>query len=173
MKLPFPGGAIRSWSPGDLEELSRLADNRNVWRNLRDRFPNPYSRRDAKAWIKGVTRQIPCAHFAVEAGGRLAGGIGLMAQEDIHRGTAELGYWLGEPYWGRGIMTGAVGAFAAYAFNAFKLRRLYALVLDWNPASARVLEKTGFMLEGRLRCSALKDGAVVDELLYARINQEC
>lgn len=172
MKLPFPGGAIRSWIPGDLEELARLADNRNVWRNLRDRFPNPYSKRDARAWIKGVTRQIPCAHFAVEAaeaGGRLAGGIGLMAQEDIHRGTAELGYWLGEAYWGRGIMTGAVEAFAGYAFEAFRLRRLYALVLDWNPASARVLEKNGFLLEGRLRRSAIKDGAVVDELVYAKV----
>jgi ribosomal-protein-alanine N-acetyltransferase len=169
VRLPFPGGAVRSWSPADLEELARLADNRNVWRNLRDRFPNPYSKRDATAWIKGVTRQIPCAHFAIEAEGRLAGGIGLMAQEDIHRGTAELGYWLGEPYWGRGLMTGAVGAFAGYAFDAFKLRRLFALFLDWNPASMRVLEKNGFELEGRLRRSALKDGAVADELVYAKV----
>ena len=169
MRLPFPGGAVRSWSPGDLEELARLADNRNVWRNLRDRFPNPYSRRDAKAWIKGVARQIPCAHFAVERDGRLAGGIGLMVQEDIHRGTAELGYWLGEPFWGRGIMTSAVGVFSGYAFDAFKLRRLFALVLEWNPASMRVLEKNGFEPEGRLRRSAVKDGAIADEIVYAKV----
>jgi ribosomal-protein-alanine N-acetyltransferase len=169
VKIPFAGGVIRSWSPGDVEPLAKLADNRNVWRNLRDRFPNPYTKGDAKAWIKGVTRQIPCAHFAIAADGVLAGGIGLLTQEDVHKGAAELGYWLGEPFWGRGLMTAAVGAFSDYAFEAFRLRRLYALVLDWNPASMRVLEKAGFALEGRLRKSAFKDGAVADELLYAKV----
>ena len=169
MRLPFAGGAIRNWAPGDVEPLAGLADNRNVWRNLTDRFPNPYAKKDAKVWIKGVTRQIPCAHFAIEADGRLAGGIGIMPQADLRKGTAELGYWLGEPFWGRGLMTGAVGVFAGFALKEFKLRRLYALVLDWNPASMRVLEKSGFRLEGRLSHSALKDGVVVDELLYAKV----
>jgi RimJ/RimL family protein N-acetyltransferase len=169
MNLPFPGGVIRPWSPGDVDDLARLADNRNVWRNLLDRFPHPYSKRDARAWVKGVTRQLPCTHFAIAADGVLAGGIGLMLQGDMRKGTAEVGYWLGEPFWGRGLMTGALDAFAFRAFGAFKLRRIYAYVLEWNPASARVLEKAGFRLEGRLRRSAFKDGAVADELLYARL----
>lgn len=169
MNLAFPGGLIRHWSPADVPDLVRLADNRTVWRNLRDRFPNPYTKSDAKEWIKGVTRQIPCAHFAVTADGALAGGIGILLQEDVHKGTAEIGYWLGEPYWGRGLMTGAVAAFSDYAFETFRLRRLYAQVLEWNTASMRVLEKTGFVLEGRLRRSALKDGVVADELLYSLV----
>ncbi len=169
MKIPFPGGVIRHWSPSDIEELVRLADNRNVWRNLRDRFPNPYSKGDARTWIRGVTGQIPCAHFAISAEGGLAGGIGILPQEDVHKGTAEIGYWLGEPYWGRGLMTAAVAAFSDYAFETFRLRRLYAQVLEWNSASMRVLEKTGFVLEGRLRRSAIKDGEVADELLYALV----
>jgi ribosomal-protein-alanine N-acetyltransferase len=172
VNLAFPGGLIRHWTPADAPELARLADNRKVWRNLRDRFPNPYSRRDAKDWIKGVTRQIPCAHFAIcadSADGALAGGIGILLQDDVHKGTAEIGYWLGEAFWGRGLMTGALTAFSDHAFGAYRLRRLYAQVLDWNPASARVLEKSGFVLEGRLRASALKDGEVADELLYAKV----
>lgn len=99
----------------------------------------------------------------------LAGGIGLLPGEDVHTGTAEIGYWLGEPFWGRGLMTGAVGAFAGHAFETFRLRRLYARVLEWNPASMRVLEKNGFALEGRLRRSAIKDGEIADELLYAKL----
>jgi RimJ/RimL family protein N-acetyltransferase len=89
--------------------------------------------------------------------------------EDLRAGTAEIGYWLGEPFWGRGIATAAVAAFTAHAFADLGLRRVFARVLEWNPASARVLEKCGYALEGRLRRSALKDGKVADELLYARL----
>ena len=101
--------------------------------------------------------------------GVLAGGIGLLPGEDIHILTAEIGYWLGEPFWGRGLATAAVSAFTAHAFANLGLRRVFARVLDWNPASARVLEKCGYVLEGRLRRGAIKDGKVVDELLYAKL----
>ncbi|MDB5102996.1 MAG: acetyltransferase [Fibrobacteres bacterium] len=173
--IPFRGGSIRPWLPGDLDGLVALADNSKVWRNMRDAFPNPYTRSDARAWIRGVTRQFPNAHFAIEAGGPdsgppvLAGGMGIIPQEDIHQGSAEIGYWLGEPFWGRGLMTSALEAFSDYAFETFLLRRLYARVLEWNPASMRVLEKAGYQPEGRLRRSAIKDGVVADEFLYAKI----
>jgi ribosomal-protein-alanine N-acetyltransferase len=169
MKTAFPGGEIRAWVPADVPDLVRLADNRNVWRNLRDRFPSPYAKSDARDWVRGVNGQSPIAHFAIAWGGALAGGIGILLQEDVHQGTAEIGYWLGEPFWGKGIMTGALIAFTGYAFAAFGLRRIYAQVLHWNPGSMRVLEKAGYVLEGRMRCSALKDGQVADELLYAKV----
>src|SRR5262245_24050412 len=118
MRIVFPGGEIRPWLPGDAPELARLADNPNVWRNLRDGFPSPYTKRDAKTWIRAATLQIPQCHFAITANGELAGAIGLLLKSDIHKGTAETGYWLGEPYWCRGIMTGALPAFTAFAFDA-------------------------------------------------------
>lgn len=181
MRIAFPGGHIRPWLPSDAPALARLADNRAVWRNLRDAFPNPYSKKDARAWIRAVTRQVPCMHFAIAAeagaapgpgadsGPMPAGGIGIIPGSDVHAGTAEIGYWLGEPFWGRGIMSAALDAFTAFAFAEFRLRRLYAYVLEWNPASMRVLEKCGYVAEGWLRKSALKDGAVADEILYARV----
>ena len=172
MPLAFPGGHIRPWLPSDAGDLARLADNEAVWRNLRDAFPHPYERKDARAWIRAATRQFPCQHFAIAAGSPapvLAGGIGLILQTDVHAGTAEIGYWLGETYWGRGIMSAALGAFTDFAFAEFRLRRIYAQVLEWNPASMRVLEKCGYEAEGRLRKSALKDGAVADEIVYAKV----
>ncbi len=170
MRLDFPGGHIRPWLPSDAGALARLADNRSIWRNLRDAFPNPYAKKDARAWIRAVTRQLPCQHFAIAAEGEaLAGGIGIIPGTDVHTGTAEIGYWLGEAYWGRGIMTAALAAFTGFALREFRLRRLSAYVLEWNPASMRVLEKCGYVAEGRLRKSAWKDGVVADEILYARV----
>jgi ribosomal-protein-alanine N-acetyltransferase len=174
MRIEFPGGRIRPWLPSDVPALARLADNRAVWRNLRDAFPHPYAKKDARAWVRAVTRQFPCMHFAIEseAGASsptLAGGVGIIPGSDVHVGTAEIGYWLGEPFWGRGIMTAALDAFTGFAFAEFRLRRLSAQVLEWNPASMRVLEKCGYVAEGRLRKSAIKDGVVADEILYARV----
>lgn len=175
MSISFPGGTIRPFLPSDADVLAGLADDREVWHNLRDAFPHPYTRKDARAWIRAATRQFPCLHFAICADGvgpahSLAGGIGIVPRGDVHQGTAEIGYWLGRPYWGRGLMTTALGAFTAYAFTEFKLRRIFAGVFAWNPASARVLEKCGYAFEGRLRQGVVKDGVVVDELMYAKVN---
>jgi len=175
MRIAFAGGHIRPWLPSDVPALARLADNRSVWRNLRDAFPHPYAKKDARAWVRIVTRQFPCMHFAIELEGNissqptLAGGIGVIPGSDVHAGTAEIGYWLGEPLWGRGIMTAALASFTDFAFVEFRLRRLYAHVLEWNSPSMRVLEKCGYAAEGRLRKSAIKDGVVADEILYARV----
>jgi ribosomal-protein-alanine N-acetyltransferase len=176
MRIEFPGGGIRPWLATDAAALARLADNPSVWRNLRDGFPNPYTKKDARAWIRGVTRTVPMTHFAILAAdggtggeGILAGGIGFVLKTDIHAGTAEIGYWLGEPFWGRGIMSAALAAFSPFALAEFRLRRLYARVLEWNPSSMRVLEKCGYAREGLLRKSALKDGRVADEILFARV----
>lgn len=108
--------------------------------------------------------------WAIEVDGLAVGGIGVTLKEGIYLKSAEFGYWLGEPYWGRGTMTEAVKAVSSYAMRRFGLIRLEAPVFEWNPASMRVLEKCGFVREGVLRASAVKDGQVIDRVLYALID---
>lgn len=167
MELALPGCRIRSWRPGDEPPLVRHANSRRIWLNVRDRFPYPYSSAAAAAWVAQAASARPETQFAIEVDGEAAGGIGVFLQQDVARYSAELGYWLGEAHWGRGIMTGAVRGFTEYAFNAFELCRIYAAVFEWNPASCRVLEKAGYTLEGRMRRAVVKDGRVLDQFLYA------
>ena len=109
--------------------------------------------------------------YAIASNEEAIGGIGLRLQTDVHRRSAELGYWLGEPFWGQGIATKAVGALTEYAFAHLDLIRLYATVFEWNPASARVLEKAGYIYEGGRRKSATKDGKTIDQLLDAIVRE--
>ena len=160
---------LRPFREGDQPSIARYANNRRIWINLRDRFPHPYTLADADAWVREVAGKDPPKQCGVEIGGEVVGGIGLTLQEDIHRRSAEIGYWLGEPFWGRGIMSEVVPAFTAYALTTFDLCRIYAGVFEWNPASARILEKGGYNLEGRLRKSVTKDGRTMDQFLYARV----
>ena len=162
---------VRGWRPGDETSFAQHANNRRVWRNLRDDFPHPYTLADAERWVRHAARLAPETQFAIEVDGAAAGGVGLLLQEDIARRSAEIGYWLGEAFWGRGIMTAVVRAVTDYAFASLDLCRVYALVFEWNPASCRVLEKAGYRLEGRLRKSATKDGHTLDQLLYAAVRE--
>jgi RimJ/RimL family protein N-acetyltransferase len=152
--------------------LALHANNRKVWRNLRDLFPHPYTEADARQWIEMTQEESPPHNFAIAVRGHAVGGIGLNVGSDLRRRAAEIGYWLGEDFWGRGLATAAVRTFADYAFERFDVCRLDAYVLEWNPASRRVLEKAGFECEGRLRKSATKDGQTVDEFLYALVREE-
>jgi RimJ/RimL family protein N-acetyltransferase len=142
------------------------ANNHRVWVNLRDSFPYPYTEADARAWLLVARLQQPETTFAIAGPESAVGGIGIQLQYDVYRRSAEIGYWLGEPYWGRGIATMAVRAMSRYAFHRFDILRLFASVFAWNPGSARVLEKAGYRLEGRLRSAVFKDGRVVDQLMY-------
>jgi RimJ/RimL family protein N-acetyltransferase len=169
MRLPLGVCDVRSWRRGDSAALVEHANNRNVWLNLRDRFPHPYTTRDARKFLAAVIGQRPECSFAIEVDGAAVGGIGFRIQSDVERIGAELGYWIGETYWGRGIATAAVRAVTEHALAAHDLVRVFALPFAHNRASARVLEKAGFALEGVLRSSAIKDGRVLDQLLYARI----
>jgi len=171
MQLELPGCRIRSWRSGDAPALARHADSRKIWLNVRDRFPHPYTLADAEAWVTMCLGQNPETQFAIEVAGEAAGGVGLFLQQDVERFSAEIGYWLGEAYWGRGLTTTVVRRFTDYAFATFDLCRIYASVFAWNPASVRVLEKAGYTFEGRLRCAAVKDGHVVDSLLYAAVRE--
>lgn len=161
---------LRRWVQADAEALARLADNREIWLNLRDRFPHPYTRADADGWIAHCEAETgKPTQFAIDLDGVAIGGIGVEIKSDVHRLTAEIGYWIGEPYWGQGIASAAVVEMTRYAFAEFPLERLEALVFEWNPASRRVLEKAGFVLEGRLAWCIVKDGRIGDEFLYARL----
>jgi RimJ/RimL family protein N-acetyltransferase len=138
---------------------------------LRDRFPYPYTLAEAEDWLRSVVGVMPETSFAIAVDGAAVGGIGITLGEDIHRRTAELGYWLGEEFWGRGIATAAVRAITEYAFAKFDLVRVWAGVFEWNPGSMRVLEKAGYVREARLRGSAFKDGQVVDEVIFATVRE--
>lgn len=163
---------IRSWDRDDVPSLIKYANNRNVWINLWDIFPNPYTHADAHAWIRQCKEQKPEKNFAIATPHEVIGGIGLALQSDVHRMSADLWYWLAEPFWGKGIATLAVKALAEYAFTNFDIVRLYATVFEWNPASARVLEKAGFTLEARLRKNVIKDDHIIDSLLYAKLKED-
>lgn len=158
---------IRPYVSSDVAAIVRYGNDREVWKNLRDRFPHPYTRAHAIEWLRYVRRQDPPHDFAIATRMSLIGGIGLQMQDDVYRRSAELGYWLGQPYWGRGIATRAVVAMTDYAFATFPIVRVYASVFEGNDSSMRVLEKAGYILEGRLRRSVYKDGRLLDQFVYA------
>ena len=168
MELKLERCTIRDYRLGDAESLARHANNRKVWLGLRDAFPHPYRIEDAKKFLQGPVPGLPRLNFCIDIGGAAVGGIGLRPGEDVHRHTAEFGYWLGEEFWGQGIMSEIVPAFVDYSFKEFSLNRIFAMPHSNNPTSARVLEKAGFVLEGRLRKNVVKDGQILDSLLYAK-----
>ena len=159
---------VREWLWKDRDSLVRHANNRNVWINLRDRFPHPYTKDDARRWLDCVIGLQPVTNFAISVKDEAVGGIGFSIQTDVGFRSAEIGYWLGEEFWGRGIATDALVAVTEYAFANYDLSRVYAHVFEWNGASARVLEKAGYNLEGRMIKSVTKDGKTIDQLMYAR-----
>jgi len=172
MELRLQGFTLRPWRPGDEASLVRHANDRRIWLGLRDRFPHPYTLRDARRWIARVrARRKPSTQPAIVADGLAVGGIRLTVQDDVHRRSAEIGYWLGRAFWGQGIMTEAVRAATAYGFRTFDLARIYAGVFEGNRASMRVLEKAGYRLEGRLRRHVTKAGRTLDEFVYAIVTR--
>jgi RimJ/RimL family protein N-acetyltransferase len=148
------------------------ADHLEVWRNLTDRFPHPYTLRDAVEWIARVEHQSPPQHFAVEVDGAVVGGAGVVPIADFGGRAVELGYWLGPTSWGKGVASAVVETLVPYAFGAFGVIRIHATVFGWNEASARVLAKNGFTLEGRLRRAVSKDGEITDLLVYGLLLEE-
>ncbi len=163
---------LRSFRESDRTSLLKYADNPRVSTHLMDRFPNPYREEDAELWMEHVLSQDPEAVLAIADSEELIGCIGLELKEDVYRQSAELGYWLAEPFWGKGIATRAAVAIVKYAFRELGLKRVYAGVFASNPASARVLVKAGFQLEGRLRNHVTKQGRVMDLLMYGRLPED-
>jgi RimJ/RimL family protein N-acetyltransferase len=172
MELPLLACTVRSWRADDVASLVAQANNRKIWMNLRDRFPHPYSKSDGQAFIRASRKMDPECNFAIAVDGQAVGGIGLHLQGDVDRVSAEVGYWLGEAYWGRGIVTEALVAITEYGIRRHGLTRIFALPFAYNAASCRVLEKAGYVLESRLRRSAIKDGRIIDQFQYAFIAPE-
>jgi RimJ/RimL family protein N-acetyltransferase len=171
LELKLKTCTVRSWDWRDRDAMVRHANNRNVWINLRDRFPHPYTDADARRWLDCIVGQKPETNFANAVADEAVGGIGFTLQHDVERRSAEIGYWLGQEFWGRGIATEALIAVTDYAFSNYDVCRLFAHVFDWNGPSARVLEKAGYVFEGRLRRSVIKDGKTIDQLAYAIIRE--
>ena len=169
MKLILTRSEVRSWESRDVDSIVEHANNREIWLNLRDRFPYPYRRSNAQTFIRASRRLTPECNFAIAVDGKAVGGIGFHLQGDVERVSAEIGYWLGQPFWGRGITTEALVSLTKYVITTHGLTRVFALPFAFNTASCRVLEKAGYVLEARLRRSAIKDGRIVDQMQYAFI----
>jgi ribosomal-protein-alanine N-acetyltransferase len=169
---PLTGARVvlRPWRSADAPSLARHANNINVARQLRDRFPHPYTVADARQFVQAVAGAQPPTNFAMVVDGEAVGGIGFFPGADVERFSAEIGYWLGESFWGRGITTEAVQLLSAYAFDVCNMLRLFALPFADNQQSLRVLEKAGYTREAILRASSVKHGQIRDQALYALIN---
>src|SRR5215471_15345285 len=168
MKLTLERCAVRLWRLDDAESLARHPNNRKIWLTVRDLFPHPYTIKDAQQFLQRAMTEQPEMKFCVEIEGAAVGGIGVHPGQDVHRFAATMGYWLGEQFRGRGIMTEAITAVTDFCFDNFPLPRISAEVFSSNPASVRVLEKAAFNLEGRLKNHVVKEGKLLDSLLYAR-----
>ncbi len=162
---------LREWRAADAEAVARYAANPRIAAWLRDAFPQPYTRADAEWYIRDcIEREGKTQHCrAITQDGKAIGSIGVFFQTDIAARSAELGYWLGEPYWGKGIMTAAVQELCALVFSSTDIVRIYAEPFADNVASRRVLEKAGFVLEGILRKSVCKNGVFHDACMYALV----
>ena len=165
---------LRPWRETDAEDVARYANDARVAANLRDVFPHPYALADAESFIGMCMRSTSEGELyrAIVVDGRAAGGISVCAGGDVYRRSAELGYWLGVPFWGRGIMTAAVGQICREAFQRMDIVRIHAEPYARNGASRRVLEKAGFTLEGTLRRSVYKNGEILDSCIYALLKEE-
>ena len=161
---------LRAWRPGDLPSLLRHADDAEVSRGTSDRFPFPYTRQDGQAFLSGRVLDLSGPVFAIELDGEACGGIGASRFAGERAVGAEVGYWLGRAHWGRGIMSRVLGTFAPWLMRDAGLVRLQAGVLDFNVGSARVLEKNGFVEEGRLRCAVRKRGCLHDLRIFGLVD---
>lgn len=171
MKIDLGNGIfLRWWQKDDAPLIPRYANNRKVWLNLRDGFPHPYLEKHAQKWLANVLNMEPQTIFAISTHTEPIGSIGFAVQSDVYRKSAEIGYWLGEPFWNKGITTKAVKAVTDYVFANFDVVRISAGIFEWNTASMMVLEKNGYVLDGILKKSIFKDGKIIDQYLYAKLN---
>ena len=158
---------LRPWHTNDLIDLVHFANNPRIANNLTDAFPHPYTEKDGIEFINMATNDRPTLIFAIEVDGKAAGGIGLHQQTDLKKRNMELGYWLADIHWGKGIMSAAVKEMVEYGFKTFKINRIYARPFGTNMGSQRVLQKAGFTLEGTFEKALYKKGEYIDELIYA------
>ena len=158
---------LRSWKISDLDSLVKYANNKDIAKYMTDKFPFPYEDSNGRAFIEFATKDDPIHIFAIDIDGQAVGGIGIHPQDDIRRKNAELGYWLAEPFWGKGIISSAIKQIIDFAFETYDIDRVFACPFGTNSASQKVLEKNNFILEGKFEKSLIKNGELEDELIYA------
>lgn len=174
MRLQEDNVILREWEETDAERLAEIANNKKIYDNLRDAFPHPYSIDDARKYIAQMRNSDNKLSkvFAIKVDGKVIGNIGAIFKEDIYRKNAEIGYFLAEEYWGKGIMTKAIKMLIAYIFENFDIIRIYAEPFSRNTGSRRCLEKAGFRLEAELKCDAVKNGIIENSCIYAILKDE-
>lgn len=173
MEIKLNNCQLTEWRNVYVNELTEQANNPKIAQYLRDSFPSPYNKEAAQQWIEFNQLQEnnhPTQNLAIVVNGACAGAIGLLPKTDIHRSNIELGYWLGEKYWGQGIVTEAVKAMIGYTFKHFDVARIYAGVFEGNIGSQKVLLKAGFTLESTIPKGVLKNGILLDEHIYSVLN---
>lgn len=172
VRIEGDGYVVRELSYSDCETLAENADNEKIWNNLMDHFPHPYTKQDAFDYVSMV-KAMPGKpmRFAIEVGGKAVGCVGFGSEGDVERVTAEIGYWIGEKYWGHGIMSHVVSALTDYAFENFHYQKIYAIVFNYNQGSQHVLEKAGYKLEAILHKAAVKNGKVVDFYYFSKLRE--
>jgi [ribosomal protein S5]-alanine N-acetyltransferase len=173
MELYFEGISLRPWRISDAGRLASIANNKNISDNLRDGLPHPYTESDAIDWLNMILPEnIPPRFFAISTEDFVVGSIGLVSKTDIYRKNFEIGYFLDELYWGKGIITKAIKAATAYAFREFDIVRLYAEPFADNPGSRRTLEKAGYALEAIFKKNVIKNGIIKDSCIYAVLRED-
>jgi [ribosomal protein S5]-alanine N-acetyltransferase len=160
---------LRPWLNQDHEPLVALANNKKIWDNVRDYFPHPYTSNDAKEWLVLNVGVTPVLNFVIEVDEQFAGSIGMVPKKDVYRNNMEIGYWLGETYWGKGIATKAIELVCKLIWNNYPhINRIYAEVFETNKASMRALEKNGFKLECVRRKAVIKNGLLMDDWVWVK-----
>lgn len=158
---------LRPWTINDLADLVIFANNYEIAKYMTDRFPHPYTAEAGEVFIRFATSGNPVSIFAIDIDGKASGGIGLHPQTDVQCKNAELGYWLAQPFWGKGIITKAILQMVDYGFEKFDINRIFARPFGTNTGSQKALEKAGFTLEARFEKTFYKNGEDLDELVYA------
>ncbi len=164
--------SLRQWTESDVDSLTKYANNKKIFDNMRDMFPYPYTLTDAENFIKRVSGDNPTKVFAIDVDGEAIGSVGVFPKEDISRISAEVGYWVGEPFWGRGYATIALKSIIDYGFKNFDINRIYAIPFPSNSASQKVIQKSGLKLEAILKQSMIKNGIIIDEYIYAILRED-
>lgn len=162
---------IRQWKMEDAFDLADALNNKNIMNNLRDGLPYPYTENDAREYIEAMLNsdKDTTFAFAITLEGKVIGSIGVFRKDNIHSRTAEMGYYIKESFWGKGLGTSAVKQICNYIFANTDIIRIFADPFAYNLASCRILEKSGFQYEGTLRSNAIKNGQILDMKMYSLI----
>jgi len=172
MELKFDNYFLRTPEKSDIDSIVKYADNFNISKLLRDRFPYPYTRSDAISWLDYLANESSEIALAISNSTELIGVIGAIPGNDVNRFTAEIGYWLGEPFWNKGITTKAVKTFCNYLFTEYQFNHLTASIFEGNTGSVKVITKAGFNLEGVLRKNVFKDNRFLDQYIYGLLKED-